>query len=478
MEPWYRRRLWALALMAALALGIVLISVAVLRYRLPFSWDVWYHIRMGESFTHGYVWWDWGSFGPTGRPNLYPPAFHLLLAGLSAVSSSSVQSVARALPLVFYPVTLALVFWLCALLYDRRTALLSVVFCSLIPVFVDRGVIPSSQALASIFMLLALIFFAKSESDRRYAVASGAFGAGVVLGHGLTLIVLACVILVMAAAEAWESRETPAALRLVFVRLGIFAGVAALLPSYWLYYLFDHGVYSRIPESAAMALRDYPSKLGELQLGLACAGVAIVLARRTRADRVLVGWFAATFLLSTAAFWVLPSRFVEFMAIPCAMLAAVAVNRMLLSEHRLVSLGLIGIVLVALAGPYAYVNSISPLVYEHEEAALLWLRDDAVVSGQVITGWFFAPVTGAISGKVPIKGSYYSGSFHYTERTNDTNSFYRGDLSIAEKYDISYVFYGRKESYDYGQLSFLDASDSASVMYSGASTQFYHLTEG
>ncbi len=279
----------------------------------------------------------------------------------------------------------------------------------------------------------------------------------------------------MASIEAWDARAARAPLRPVLERIGLFTAISALLPSYWLYYLFDHGVYSRIPESAALALRDYPEKLGALQLGLAAVGLAIALARRSRADRVLAGWLAATFLLSTAAFWVLPSRFIEFMAVPCAILAAVAVNRLLESEHRLASLGMVGLVLVALAGPYAYVASISPLVYEHEEAAFLWLRDDAVVDGQIITGWFFAPVSGAISGKVPIKGSYYSGSFHYTERTNDTNLFYRGDFSIAEKYDISYVFYGRKESYDYGALSFLDHSDCAGVMYSGESSVFYHL---
>ncbi len=478
MESWYRRRLWALALGSALALGIALVSVAVLRYRLPFSWDVWYHIRMGESFTHGFVWWDWGSFGPTGRPNLYPPAFHLLLAGLSVISGAPVQSVARALPMALYPVTLALVFWLSALLYGRRVALLSVVLCAMVPVFVDRGVIASSQALASICMLLALIFFVKSGSDRRYAAVSGLFGAGVVLGHGLTLIVLACVIIIMASIDAWDARAARSPMRPVLERLGIFAAVSAMLPSYWLYYLFDHGVYSRIPESAALALRDYPGKLGALQLGLAAVGFAIALSRRSRADRMLAGWLAATFLLSTAAFWVLPSRFIEFMVVPCAILAAVAVNRMLESEHRIVSFGMMGLILVALAGPYAYVASISPLVYEHEEAAFLWLRDDAVVDGQILTGWFFAPVSGAISGKVPIKGSYYSGSFHYTERTTDTNLLYRGDFSIAEKYDISYVFYGRKESYDYGALSFLDQSDCAAIMYSGASSVFYHLAGG
>jgi len=477
MEPWYRRNLWALALASVALLACGIVAMAVLRYRLPFSWDVWYHIGMGEAFKGGFVWWDWGSFGPTGRPNLYPPAFHLFLAALSLVLRTPVQSVARALPLVFYPVTIALVYWLAALLYGRRTALLAALLCSFVPVFVDRGVIASSQALAVICMLLCLVFFLKAEGDRRYAVASGVCGALVVLGHGLTLIVLAACLLVAAAVIAWEYRARGDSPRPVLVNVGIVVALCAAIPSYWLYYLFGHGVYSTIPQTTSLALKFYPDRLGALQIGLALAGVAVAATRRSRADRILMGWLAATFLLSSSMFWVLPTRFIEFVAIPLAILAAVALERFFSREHPYAAFGLVGVVLVAMAGPYVYVNAIGPLVYEQEEAAFLWLRTDAAAGGQLMTGWFFAPVGGTISGKVPIKGAYYSGSFRYLERTGDTDALYAGDLTILGKYDIAFVYYGRKEADDYGPLSFLDESDAVSVPYSCGVSTFYHILE-
>ncbi len=473
----YRLEAWHIALAAVLVLALSLMAIAVFRFKLPFSWDVWYHVRMGDLFKEGLVWWDWGSFGPTGRPNLYSPGFHMFLAGLSLFFSASTQTIARYLPLVMYPLTIGVFYWLISLLYDRETAIISAALAITIPVSVDRGVISSSQALATIFMLLVFIFFFKSLDNRKWAFVAGAFGAAVVLTHGLTLIVTASVVLLFTLFLILNVRHDKDSIRNILLILGVFIIVSAIIPSYWIHHLLGHGIYSRLPESIIIPLKSYPNKLGALQLGLACIGLGWVVTRRRRSEQLVFSWFLVTFALSTSMFWILPSRFIEFMALPVAALAGIAIKRMILSNRLAVGIGICGLILVSLAGPYMYMHSISPLVYEHEGEAFTWLGEETIVDGQVITGWFFAPVCAAISHKVPIKGAYYSGSFNYNERTKDTNSFYRGDPAIVEKYLIRYVYFGRKELYDYKDDSFLNECDLFNKTYSGATSNFYCVLE-
>jgi len=459
-----------------LIMALLLIAIPVLKYRIPFSWDVWFHIRMGESFTHGFVWWDWGSFGPTGRPNLYPPAFHILLALISKIGGWSTQSVARYLPMLLYPLTAFLIYWFSKLLFDRKVGIFSSIMYIFIPVAVDRGVISSPQALAIILMLLSMIFLIKSEEDWRFSVLAGVFGAGVVLSHGLTLIMFSIMLILYGSftyflvykhdkAEQWRM------LRNILVVVGL----SAILPSYWLYYLFDHGVYSRIPESVAMSIKDYPVKLGVFQLALSFVGAGIAYVNRKRSDIFMMSLYIIAFILTTSLFWVLPSRYIEFLAIPVAILAALGLRHLLSSSKEVIAIGIVGIFLVTMSAPLDYVDSISPLVYENEEQSFLWLRDYAVVDGQIMTGWFFAPISAAISGKIPIKGSYYSGSFRYSERTNDTNDFYHGDMSILDKYDVRVVYVGRKERYDYEEVALLDGRDSFNKLYSCEENAFYSV---
>nr|HPR42463.1 hypothetical protein [Candidatus Methanofastidiosa archaeon] len=322
---------------------------------------------------------------------------------------------------------------------------------------------------------LSMIFLIKSEGDWRYSILSGIMGAGVVLTHGLTLIMFAVLLISYGAFTYLVScREDPLKRRKLAKCLLVAVGLSAILPSYWLYYLFDHGVYSTIPESTAMALKDYPSKLGLFQLAFSFVGVGAAYCRRGRSELFTLAMYGALFLLTTSFFWVLPTRYIEFLAIPVSILAGLGLKEAMSSKREVMVIGFVGIFLVTLAAPLDYMDSIAPLVYENEESSFLWLRDNAVVDGQIITGWFFASVSAAISLKIPIKGSYYSGSFNYLARTNDTNDFYNGDMSVLDKYDIRVVYVGRKERYDY-EVSLLDGRDSLNKLYSCDENAFYSV---
>lgn len=468
---------WLAAMSAVLLLGCSFMAIAVASYQLPFSWDIWYHIRIGEAFKDGFIWWDWGSFGPQGRPHLYPPGFHILLALLSLTGRVSVETITRFMPLVVFPATIGLFYVLMRQWYDRDVSVLAAFFAVTIPVSVDRGIISSPQAIGTLFMLAAFILCVRMRERLAYAALAGACLAVVILTHGLTLIVAVTMLALYVAFVAYSNRADDAALKRYGIAVLVLSAVAVLIPSYWLYYLFDHGVYSTIPESDALPLKLFPSKLGALQLGLSFLGIGHVLTRRDEGGAFLVMWLVATFLFASALFWVLPTRFIEFMALPVAGLAAVGLRELVGSRRLVAAAGVGGLLLVSLAAPYLYMHAISPTIYPDEDAAFEWLMEGSAEGGQVMTGWFFAPVAAALSPEVPIKGAYYSGSYNYRERTNDTDDFYAGKLSVLYKYGIDHVFVGRKERFDHPSLSFLDETDLLNKTYDGTRSTFYSVWE-
>jgi hypothetical protein len=65
---------------------LIIIAFGVLQLltlpRLPRSMDIYYHLQVAWGFIQagGYSAWDFWEFLPLGRPHIYPPLFHLILA--------------------------------------------------------------------------------------------------------------------------------------------------------------------------------------------------------------------------------------------------------------------------------------------------------------------------------------------------------------------------------------------------------------
>ncbi len=114
---------WSLALIGLVA-SILLLRVHSLT---PSMSDTWYHLGVAKRIAaEGQIpGWDWWNYAPLGRPHLYPPALHLLIAGLAKVAGSVVFA-GQLCAATFYPLAL-LTTWYCARrLLDDRYALLAI----------------------------------------------------------------------------------------------------------------------------------------------------------------------------------------------------------------------------------------------------------------------------------------------------------------------------------------------------------------
>ena len=114
---------WSLALIGLVA-AVLLLRVHSLT---PSMSDTWYHLGVAKRIAaEGQIpGWDWWNYAPLGRPHLYPPALHVLIAGLAKVTGS-VMLAGQLCAATFYPLAL-LTTWYCARrLLDDRHALLAI----------------------------------------------------------------------------------------------------------------------------------------------------------------------------------------------------------------------------------------------------------------------------------------------------------------------------------------------------------------
>ena len=95
--------------------GIIITSLLVLQLVrwliLPQFMDIYYHLLTARGFIQagGYSGWDFWQYAPVGRPHIYPPFFHLALAGFIQAGISPV--ILAKLCETLIPVILLVVLW-------------------------------------------------------------------------------------------------------------------------------------------------------------------------------------------------------------------------------------------------------------------------------------------------------------------------------------------------------------------------------
>ncbi|MBD3266192.1 hypothetical protein GF373_05935, partial [bacterium] len=150
-----------------LALGFILLVLMVLvinQERLPLLLDIsdqYYHMAVAQKiWERGHIplWDDW-EFAPMGRPHLYPPLLHLLIAFLAKTPGQIEQGYA-AYQVFLYPALLFSYWYLFRFLFGPTLALLSLLFMSMEFMFMMGASLGLPASLVNLFwpwLLLAII---------------------------------------------------------------------------------------------------------------------------------------------------------------------------------------------------------------------------------------------------------------------------------------------------------------------------------
>lgn len=132
------RRLWRgrFDVYDGVALGFIAIILLVLLARVnglhPFVSDTYYHLAIGKIIADRGelpLWVDW-DYAPVGRPHLYPPLIHFVLAGLYKLTGN-ILTAGQILAVLFLPASFLTCWYAARWIFNSRTALMSVIALSL-----------------------------------------------------------------------------------------------------------------------------------------------------------------------------------------------------------------------------------------------------------------------------------------------------------------------------------------------------------
>lgn len=126
----------------------------------PLGDDCWYHMAVARKIkeTGTIPLWDTWEFQPVGRPHLYPPLLHIMIAFFSQDTEHIIEG-AKVLQIFLYPAALLTSWYFARLLFSSKVAFIALIILSMDATFllIFVGIMPSS--LINLFFPLLLVSF-------------------------------------------------------------------------------------------------------------------------------------------------------------------------------------------------------------------------------------------------------------------------------------------------------------------------------
>ena len=187
----------------------------------PLFLDPYYHLLVARQVleARGPILYEWWEAAPAGRPHLYPPVLHLVLAGLLGIGCPPVTAI-RLVSVVLPPAVLLTLFVVMRRLFTLRAAL-AALMVALVPF---SWMLQLSHGLASGLASIELLGVLAAAARRRWLAVLALLGLLFYTHLGLPWIAVAALGLsvVFGAVKPW--REAAAS---------VCGGVALGLPWLW-----------------------------------------------------------------------------------------------------------------------------------------------------------------------------------------------------------------------------------------------------
>ncbi|KYK37060.1 MAG: hypothetical protein AYK19_07625 [Theionarchaea archaeon DG-70-1] len=399
------------ALILILVCGFLLCCIPLTFYEIPVSWEGFYHARIAENFATG-QYYDSGSFGPEGRPQVYPPVFHIVSALLIRVLSVDGLFLARWGPPFLFCALIMVWYFLISQLYQKSTALLSSLFLLAIPAFTDLGFLFSPQSFALIFIFLAFYFL-----DR--PVISGIFGGIVVMTQFSAVFYFFLVLTIWSLLDPTKRKSAAKTIALSLA-------IASPYLSYFVYHFPSFGI----------VLGNLGFKYFFLKTTFGVTALALLGLKKE--------WFAVSLGIPGLVLSSLQPTNFCYLTFPLALFSAFFVHDFFIHKKYGV-IAFIFLFWLLLIPSQEYISKLQP-VSEYE--SFVWLKENSVDS-IVASGWYQAPVIAFVSERTPVLGF----GFPDETRVEDMSLLYNGDTKLLDYYDISYVYFGSYEEYDYHSVN-------------------------
>ncbi|MHC1605509.1 MAG: hypothetical protein ACXQTP_06040 [Candidatus Methanofastidiosia archaeon] len=136
--------------------------------------DLWYHLAVSRKILElGTIpLWDFWEFAPAGRPHLYPPFFHLIIAAIARTPENVVDA-GRYMQALIYPSALATTWYMARKFFGSKIAALSVFFLSIDMGFLLVSTMALPSALINAMLPLLIISFIYKKNPAVYCADDG-----------------------------------------------------------------------------------------------------------------------------------------------------------------------------------------------------------------------------------------------------------------------------------------------------------------
>ncbi|HRI89360.1 MAG TPA: hypothetical protein PK869_13895, partial [Candidatus Hydrogenedentes bacterium] len=127
----------------------------------PIPPDSLYHLMVARRITElGHIpWWDDWQFAPLGRAHLYPPLFHLLLAGAAWVCNGDFIAAFRWVETLALPFTFFSTWYLARWMFDARRAFAALLIVGTDYSLVFTSVMGTPSVLSTSILSVLIVFF-------------------------------------------------------------------------------------------------------------------------------------------------------------------------------------------------------------------------------------------------------------------------------------------------------------------------------
>lgn len=316
----------------------------------PLTLDIYTHIHLAQVYSHyGFTLIDPTTNPPAGTPIAYPPLFSMILMVLSAIFKADYFTIARALQPVLAFLAVSSVAYVAKKFYGDIAGA-SAGFLIISSYLFSRLISPLPETLALIFVPIAIYFYYRSATTRKYkyAIISSIMFLLVILTHQATTLLLFLIITAITVVTAIVKRDKiflyiyPLFLSLPII-IAVLASLAAVIiaPNF-VTKILSYGVTtvtgytSSLPISDPISVYKYLVYLG-IVLILAIIGAVIALKRRETKDIFVLVWIVVVFLMSES-YWfgvnVYTIRVLVHLLIPISILGGLGLSYLYLDYKK------------------------------------------------------------------------------------------------------------------------------------------------
>ena len=360
-------------------ISFIIALLLVLKFSFPISWDVYYHIHMADLYmSNGLVFWDYLTVAPAGRLIMYPPLFHLFLAGISCITGLSLKDVCVLLEPFFTFILVGIITYMAYRLFDNvKYGFFTGLFSMICFATFNRGVICTPATITMAFMIICCVMFYMGFNDNKLKyVLISAVSLGLIANLHMATFIITCGVIGLYAVVQLIRGKINIKYLLVFI---IVSCIIAL--PWWIYVEIKYGLFFNSLGGNPLRFDEFLAKyFGIIPTIFMIIGVYFLLKKRSEKSLFLLLWAFSIVCVSQVVYFGVQTvsiRILEISAYPLVFIAGYGFMQVIgkITNKNYKKIVIILLLIYATSTSMAYTDSYTPELLTPDENDIMILPD-------------------------------------------------------------------------------------------------------